>query len=161
MWALCIALTVICTTAGGFYLFAILSSPIFMQMLSETHADSRVPLAKRIDVWSTVLDQEADRLSRQNTPDANGLMAEKCNSCGWTLVDESQRKRWGRNNILVAVWMFRNAELYADEPPASEAKMHTKAFASNYIQGLIKDYALTEAELKLVEVATYKSPEGR
>lgn len=132
-----------------------------MQLLSETHTDSLVPLAKRIDTWSKVLDQEADRLSRQNTKDANELMADECNSGGFTLADESHRKKWGRNNILVAVWLFRNAELYADEQPHSEEKVKAKAFASSSIQGLIKDYNLTEAELKQVEVATYKLPEEK
>ncbi|HMY52039.1 MAG TPA: hypothetical protein PK671_03770, partial [Candidatus Obscuribacter sp.] len=59
------------------------------------------------------------------------------------------------------VWLFRNAELYADEQPHSEEKVKAKAFASSSIQGLIKDYNLTEAELKQVEVATYKLPEEK
>lgn len=157
LWALYISIIIVALSAIGYFVYSILSDPVFYHAIEETQVDSKVPLAERIEKWSKVLDEEAEKVSRLNIPAANAHMAELCNSTGFTLADECHSRKFGRNYILVAIWMFRNAAIYADEPPVTERSVDARKFATSAIKGLTNDYNLSESELRQVEVRLEKS----
>ena len=115
-----------------------------VQLLIDNYRDSPDPLRARLDKWTDVLDREAARI---DGPKGKIYMAEVCNSAGWTMMDECKHRNFGRNYLLISVWLYGNALMYCDEAPQTESVINARQFATDSIAGMVKEFDITDEEV--------------
>lgn len=63
------------------------------------------------------------------------------------MMDECKRRNFGRNYLLISVWLYGNALMYCEEAPQTESVINARKFATDSIAGMVKEFDITDEEV--------------